>query len=115
MLTWSDDKTARIWDVASGKAVQVLEGHTSFVYGASWSRDETRVLTWSPDNTARVWVVEPRLLVAELTNRVCHLGRSDAELANTIPGWRGCAAELAAVDSDLKQYNALVHGKPISP
>jgi len=87
---------------------QRLSGHTSAVNGASWSKDEQRVLTWSDDTTARVWVVEPRLLVAELSNRVCHLF-SDAEITKALAGWRGCNVELAAVDADLKRYNSLWH------
>lgn len=102
VLTFGD-KTARIWDAATGKAMQVLEGHTGSVVGAVWSQDEQRVLTWSADGTARVWVVEPRLLAAELTNRVCHVF-SDAEISKLIPSWRGSKVELAAVDADLQAY-----------
>ena len=28
VITGSDDKTARVWDVATGECVHVLEGHT---------------------------------------------------------------------------------------
>jgi len=87
-----------------------LAARADAIAGASWSKDETRVLTWSGDNSAWVWVVEPRLLAAELANRVCHVF-SDAEIGRMIRGWRGCSTELASVDADLKRYNALLHGR----
>ena len=107
VLTWSADKTARIWDAQTGRGLQVLEGHTERISGASWSQDERRVLTWSADKTARIWVTSMQLLAAELTNRVC-LRFSDQDIQQAIPGWRGCGAELSAVQADLDQYNAFV-------
>ena len=53
ILTWSDDKTARVWDAASGKPVFSLT-HDASVRGAAWNKDETKILTWSEDKTARV-------------------------------------------------------------
>ncbi len=59
VATGSDDKQAyvRIWDVASARAVTVLQGHTDAVTSIAYSRDGTRLLTTSFDNTARLWEV----------------------------------------------------------
>jgi WD40 repeat protein/tRNA A-37 threonylcarbamoyl transferase component Bud32 len=48
------DDTARVWDVASGKAV-VFSGHKSSIKSAAFSPDGKRVVTASADGTARVW------------------------------------------------------------
>ena len=55
VVTASQDKTARVWDAASGKPVSPPLWHHSPVYSAAFSRDGARVVTASLDNTARVW------------------------------------------------------------
>jgi WD40 repeat protein len=65
IVTASDDKTARIWDAASGKEIAVLRGHQEGVNSAAFSPDGSRIVTssgargsallGSKDNTARIW------------------------------------------------------------
>ena len=55
IVTASDDKTARIWDAATGKEVAVLRGHEDPVISAAFSRDGSRIVTASQDLTARIW------------------------------------------------------------
>jgi WD40 repeat protein len=56
VVTASDDKTARVWDLSGPSPVAtVLAGHTGSVYTASFSADGRRVVTASADKTARVW------------------------------------------------------------
>ncbi|MCX6878945.1 MAG: WD40 repeat domain-containing protein [Verrucomicrobia bacterium] len=55
VVTASDDKTARVWDAASGKPVGEPMRHEAGVCSASFSSDGTRVVTASVDKTARVW------------------------------------------------------------
>ncbi len=62
----SADKTARIWDVASGRCEQVLQGHTKAVYGVSFSPDGTRLATASFDHTGRLWGTHNGQLLAKL-------------------------------------------------
>ena len=49
------DKTARIWDAATGKEIAVLRGHDGSCTSAAFSPDGTRIVTASADKTARIW------------------------------------------------------------
>jgi len=64
VLTGSLDKTARLWDVATGKELRRFEGHTAAVNSVAFSPNGRQVLTGagrifgdSSDNTARLWDV----------------------------------------------------------
>jgi dipeptidyl aminopeptidase/acylaminoacyl peptidase len=58
IATAGDDRTARLWDAASGKQLAVLEGHTDSIHCVAFSPDGRRVATAGEDRTARVWDVE---------------------------------------------------------
>jgi WD40 repeat protein len=49
------DKTARVWDAATGKPLTSPLEHQAQVVSAAFSPDGTRVVTASLDKTARVW------------------------------------------------------------
>jgi eukaryotic-like serine/threonine-protein kinase len=55
ILTGSGDKTAKVWDVASGKELFTLKGHRDEINSVAFSRDGQWIVTGSKDNTARVW------------------------------------------------------------
>jgi len=59
IVTASWDKTARVWDAASGQSLAVLTGYTDMVTSAAFSPDGTRIVTASKDSTARVWNAGP--------------------------------------------------------
>lgn len=67
ILTGSDDKTARIWDAASGQLVRELTGHDKGLQSAIFSPDDKQILTTSDDRTARVWDTDTGQLVRVLT------------------------------------------------
>jgi WD40 repeat protein len=58
VLIGSEDKTARLWDVASGKELQRFVGHTNEVTSVAFSPDGRTILTGGKDKTARLWDVE---------------------------------------------------------
>lgn len=58
IVTASYDKTAIIWDLATGKIIQRLTGHENFVVTASFSPDGNTVLTTSRDNMIKLWNVK---------------------------------------------------------
>jgi WD40 repeat protein len=55
LATASGDKTAALWDAATGKRLFTLRGHTNGVGGLCFSPDGTRLATASHDTTVRVW------------------------------------------------------------
>jgi WD40 repeat protein len=55
IATASFDKTAKVWDVVSGREVFTLVGHTDRIYGVAFSPDGRRLATASKDRTAKVW------------------------------------------------------------
>jgi Tol biopolymer transport system component/tRNA A-37 threonylcarbamoyl transferase component Bud32 len=55
IVTASYDKSARIWDAATGRQVRLLSGHTDRVLSAAFSPDGRQVVTASTDKSARIW------------------------------------------------------------
>ena len=55
VVTASQDKTARVWDAATGLPVGEPLRHERTVHSASFSPDGSRIVTASDDKTARVW------------------------------------------------------------
>jgi WD40 repeat protein len=60
VLTASLDRTARLWDTASGRQLAVLRGHAAGVYSAAFSHDGRRVVTGGGDRVAIVWDARTR-------------------------------------------------------
>ena len=54
----SADQTVQVWEVQSGRTLQIYAGHSSFVLSAVWSPDGTRIASGSDDQTVQVWEVE---------------------------------------------------------
>lgn len=55
IVTASNDRTARIWDAATGAELAVLRGQTDSVAQAEFSADGTRVVTRDESQSVRVW------------------------------------------------------------
>ncbi|MFN0217004.1 MAG: WD40 repeat domain-containing protein, partial [Saprospiraceae bacterium] len=58
LATGSEDNTAKIWDLESGKALTTLEGHTFGVLSVAFSPDGKILATGSGDKTAKIWDLE---------------------------------------------------------
>ena len=54
-MSWSEDKTLRLWDGATTEPIGVPMKHDGPVYGALFAPDGRRILSWSYDGTLRLW------------------------------------------------------------
>ncbi len=70
IVTAGADKTARIWNVRTGKILLILKGHTGVIWSAAFSPDGMRVLTASSDGTLRIWDADSGMLLATIANTV---------------------------------------------
>ena len=58
VVSGSSDKTLRVWDLASGKCVHTLEGHTGRVENVAITPDGRQVVSGGNDPRLRVWDLE---------------------------------------------------------
>jgi WD40 repeat protein len=73
LLTSSADGRARVWDVAAGTTMTVLEGHQGIVYAAAFTPDGTKIVTAGEDGTIRVWEVDVAKVTAVYEAGEVHL------------------------------------------
>ena len=57
LLSGSDDKTLKLWNVATGECLRTFAGHTSLVSSCVFSLDGTQLLSGSYDKTLKLWNV----------------------------------------------------------
>ena len=91
VVTASDDRTAAIWDVGTGKMILALKGHNAEVTYAEFSSDGNRVITASYDGTARIWDASSGAEIARLAGH-----ERDPE------GWEGGRVYVAHFSPDGK-------------
>lgn len=63
VVTGSEDKSLKIWDVQKGTLVGQLEGHEDTVWSISTSPDDRRIVSGGCDNKIIIWDVESRQAV----------------------------------------------------
>jgi WD40 repeat protein/serine/threonine protein kinase len=73
-LTAGKDGTARLWDLASGRQLRVLE-HRSMVYSTAFAPDGRLVATGAQDGAVRIWDPESGSLRATLAGHQDIVGR----------------------------------------
>ena len=49
------DATVRIWDLATGRQLHILEGHLAGISTIAWSPDAKLLASGSDDKSIRLW------------------------------------------------------------
>ncbi len=65
LATASEDQTAIIWDIASGKQYFELQGHTSTVEAIKFTPDNKYVVTGGYDDLVKIWNLKTGKMVKE--------------------------------------------------
>jgi WD40 repeat protein/tRNA A-37 threonylcarbamoyl transferase component Bud32 len=72
VATASVDKTARLWDAATGKPLGALMNHDDFVNALAFSPDGSKLATACKDGSAQLWdAATGKLLGTPLTHGTC--------------------------------------------
>jgi WD40 repeat protein len=54
IISGSDDKSIRIWDMETGNNISILEGHSGYVMSVCVSPDGSKIISGSFDNYIRI-------------------------------------------------------------
>lgn len=55
VATGGEDKTVKIWELATGRELRSLSGHAGFINSLAFGPDDRWLLSGSTDNTAKIW------------------------------------------------------------
>ncbi|MEU6411502.1 caspase family protein [Microbispora sp. NPDC046933] len=99
--------TVRVWDVATGEVVAVLNGHTGHVNAVAFSPDGARLATAGDDTTVRVWDVATGEVVAVFTG---HTGPVKAVAFSP----DGARLATAGEDTTIRVWNMDLPSDPFS-
>jgi WD40 repeat protein len=83
VVTGSEDRTAKVWDAATGRELLVLKGHTHMVTSVAFSPDGKRLITGAGDWTlpdkmpgeAKVWDAATGQEILTLKHTDCRVER----------------------------------------
>jgi hypothetical protein len=113
----SRDKTLKVWDLDTGRALRTLEGHSASVSGVAVTPDGKRAVSASEDNTLKVWDLETGLALVIISPRC---GRIVLGLAGghkiTSAGDAGGRLHFSCRGADLNRiasYTALMPGSSL--
>jgi WD40 repeat protein len=66
VVSASEDKTLKVWDLETGRTLATLEGHTGKVSACAVTSDSRRVVSASLDRTLKIWDLESGRVLATL-------------------------------------------------
>jgi WD40 repeat protein len=69
VVSASNDKTLRVWELETGQLVHILKGHSDRVTAVAIAPDGRRAVSAARDKTLRIWELETGQLVGTLQSR----------------------------------------------
>ncbi len=105
VLSGSDDKTLKLWDIASGKELKTFIGHSHWVNSVAFSPDGKTALSGSKDESLKLWDVASG---KELKTFTGHFG----SIISVIFSPDGKTALSGSLDKTLKLWD-IATGKPL--
>ena len=83
LASGSDDRTVRVWNVATGQVEQTLEGHSDTVLSVAFSRDSSKFHSFYSVDGAGEWVIQngSRILYLPFDFRPGHIATKGEILA----------------------------------
>ncbi|PQE05750.1 hypothetical protein CJF31_00004490 [Rutstroemia sp. NJR-2017a BVV2] len=106
LMSTSDDRTVKLWDLPSQESTTTFVGHTDYVRSGSFMPGtmSNMILTGSYDETVRLW--DPRV-----PNRAAMIFKHAAPVESVLPMPSGTTV-LASADNQISVLD-LVAGKPL--
>ncbi|MEH1850563.1 MAG: serine/threonine-protein kinase [Nostoc sp.] len=96
----SDDKTIKLWNIASGEAIRTLEGHANWIWTVAFSPDSKTLASGSADKTIKLWNLQTGKLIRTLQ------GHSDGVTSVAFsPDSKILASGSASKDMKIKLWN----------
>jgi len=79
IISGSDGKLVRMWDVETGKQLRELQGHTDWIWSVAYSPDGNQIISGSYDKSVRVWDAKTGKQLRDLqghTSKICSVAFS---------------------------------------
>jgi WD40 repeat protein len=55
VATGGEDRRVKVWDIAAGRVLRELKGHTAAVTGLAWGADSRLLLSSGREGAVRAW------------------------------------------------------------
>jgi hypothetical protein len=105
LASGSHDRTIKLWDAATGRAVRTLTGHASDIKGLVFSPNGARLISGSNDRTIKEWDVADGRALRTLTGHT-------EEVTDVALSRDGCWLASASHDRTVKIWD-LASGRPV--
>ena len=81
LVSGSDDRTVKLWDIQTGGVIRTFSGHTELVHSVPISADCTTIASGSWDNTTHLWNIQMGecYKILKQPNKVIHVSFSPTD------------------------------------
>ncbi|MCF2144917.1 serine/threonine protein kinase [Desmonostoc muscorum LEGE 12446] len=96
----SDDKTIKLWNLATKEEIRTLEGHSNWIWTIAFSPDSKTLASGSADTKIKLWNLETGKLIRTLE------GHTDGVTSVSFsPNGKTLASGSASKDTKIKLWN----------